>query len=85
LDGDGLAVRPWLCIVMARGFIDCEGVLDEKKQTDGTQVRAIYRESHTWALLEMFKMKNGAIADVKATFFGAPYTSARRGPGAPIR
>ena len=64
---------PYLCIVMSRGFIDHKGVLDDYKLTDGTPTHAIYREPHTWALLEMFKMKNGAIADVKATFFGAPY------------
>lgn len=60
-------------IVMARGFIDHKGALDEFTLTDGTPTRAIFREPHTWALLELFKMRAGMITAVEAVFYGAPY------------
>jgi hypothetical protein len=60
-------------IVMARGFIDHKGVMDEYTLTDGTKTRSIFREPHSWALLEMFKVKNDMIVGVEATFIGAPY------------
>jgi hypothetical protein len=60
-------------IVMARGFIDHKGVMDEYTLTDGTKVRSPFREPHTWAFLEMFKIKNGMITSVEATFTAAPY------------
>ena len=60
-------------IVMARGFIDHKGVLDEYTLTDGTKTRSVFREPHTWAFLEMFKIKNDMIVGVEATFIGAPY------------
>lgn len=60
-------------VVMARGFIDHKGVMDEYTLTDGTKTRSIFREPHTWALIEMFKVKNDMITGVEATFIGAPY------------
>ncbi|HEY8508418.1 MAG TPA: hypothetical protein VIL32_08685 [Steroidobacteraceae bacterium] len=60
-------------IVMARGFIDHKGVLDEYTLTDGTKTRSVFREPHTWAFLEMFKIRNDHITGVVATFIGAPY------------
>jgi len=60
-------------IVMSRAYIDHKGVLDTYKLTDGTQKRSIFREPHTWSLLEMFKIKNGMITGVEATFIAAPY------------
>ena len=39
----------------------------------GTEKRSIFREPHTWSVLEMFKIKNGMITGVEATFIGAPY------------
>jgi hypothetical protein len=60
-------------VVMARGFIDHKGVMDEYTLTDGTKTRSIFREPHSWALIEMFKVKNDMIAGVQATFIGAPY------------
>jgi hypothetical protein len=60
-------------ITMCRGFIDHKGVLDEYTLTDGTPARSIFREPHTWALIEMFKVRNDMIVDVEATFIGAPY------------
>ena len=60
-------------IVMARGFIDHKGVLDEYTLTDGTKQRSVFREPHTWSLLEMFKIKGERITAVEAVFIGAPY------------
>jgi hypothetical protein len=60
-------------VVMARGFIDHKGVLDGYVLTDGTGMKSIYREPHTWALLEMFKINDDRIAGVQAVFIGVPY------------
>ena len=72
-DRDHFLVDEHRCIVMARGFIDHKGILDEYKLTDGTPARSIFREPHSWALLEMFKLEDGMITGVEATFVGAPY------------
>ncbi|OYX66090.1 MAG: hypothetical protein B7Y88_06210 [Sphingomonadales bacterium 32-64-17] len=60
-------------VAMARGFIDHKGVLNEYLLTDGTEVRSIFQEPHSWAFLEMFKIKDGCIGSVIATFYQAPY------------
>ncbi len=72
-DRDHFLVDEYRCIVMARGFIDHKGVMDDYKLTDGTPARSIFREPHSWALLEMFKLEGGMITGVEATFVGAPY------------
>jgi hypothetical protein len=60
-------------IVMARGFIDHKGVLDEYDLTDGTHMHSIYREPQSWGFLEAFKIRNGMIVSVESDFVGAPY------------
>jgi hypothetical protein len=60
-------------IALMRGFIDHKGVLDAYTLTDGTEVRSIYREPHSWGLLEMFKIVDDQIAAVEATFITSPY------------
>jgi hypothetical protein len=60
-------------IAMARGFIDHKGVLDEYRLTDGTPARSVFREPQTWALLESFKIEDGMIVSVEASFIQAPY------------
>jgi hypothetical protein len=60
-------------VVMARGFIDHKGVLDEYTLTDGTKQKSVYREPHSWAFLEMFKVEDRRITAVQAVFMGAPY------------
>jgi len=60
-------------VVMARGFIDHKGVLENYKLTDGTPQKSIFREPQTWAFLESFKIRNDMIAGVQATFVQAPY------------
>jgi len=72
-DRDFVLVDEDRSIVMARGFIDHKGVVDEFVLTDGTPSRSIFREPHTWALLELFKIRAGAIVAVEAVFYGAPY------------
>lgn len=72
-DRDHVLVDEARQIVMSRGFIDHKGVLDEYTLTDGKKVRSIYREPHTWALLEMFKVNDDRITGVQAVFIGVPY------------
>jgi len=60
-------------IAMGRGFIDHKGVLDEYKLTDGTSTKSVFQEPQSWGFLEMFKIKDGCIAAVVATFYQAPY------------
>jgi hypothetical protein len=72
-DRDFFLVDEQRGIVMARGFIDHKGVLDEYTLTDGTKARSPFREPHTWAFLEMFKVRNDMITSVEATFTAAPY------------
>jgi hypothetical protein len=60
-------------VVMARGFIDHKGVLDEYNLTDGTKAKSVFQEPQSWGLLESFKVTDGCIAAVVATFYQAPY------------
>ncbi|MEY4761361.1 MAG: hypothetical protein RLZZ200_1217 [Pseudomonadota bacterium] len=60
-------------VVMARGFIDHKGVLDEYTLTDGSKQKSVYREPHSWAFLEMFKVEDRRITAVQAVFLGVPY------------
>jgi len=60
-------------VAMARGFIDHKGVLDEFLLTDGTKTKSVFQEPQSWAFLEMFKVQDGCIAAVVATFYQAPY------------
>lgn len=61
--------------VLARGFIDHKGQLVEYELTNGTPHEAVFREPQTWGLLEMFKIQEGCISAVVATFYQAPYYS----------
>lgn len=72
-DRDFVLVDEERGVVLARGFIDHKGALDRFDLSDGTPSQSIFREPHTWALLEAFKMKDGKITAVEAVFYGAPY------------
>ncbi|MEO6078744.1 MAG: hypothetical protein ABIQ86_03070 [Steroidobacteraceae bacterium] len=72
-DRDCFLVDEERSAVMCRGFIDHKGVLDQYTLTDGTKATSVFREPQTWALLESFKVKNGMITAVEATFTAAPY------------
>ena len=60
-------------VAMARGFIDHKGVMDEYRLTDGTKTKSVFQEPQSWGLLESFKVTDGCIAAVVATFYQAPY------------
>jgi hypothetical protein len=60
-------------VAMGRGFIDHKGVLDEYLLTDGTSTKSVFQEPQSWGFLEMFKIEDGCIAAVVATFYQAPY------------
>ncbi len=60
-------------IVMARGYIDHKGVLDDYTLTDGSPQKSVFQEPQTWGLLEMFKIKHGEITGVEAVFVQTPY------------
>jgi hypothetical protein len=72
-DRDHFLVDEERGIVMSRGFIDHKGVLDHFQLTDGTPWRSIFREPHSWSLLEMFKIKGGMITAIEATFIATAY------------
>lgn len=72
-DRDCFLVDEVRSAVMCRGYIDHKGVLDEYKLTDGSPVKSVYREPHTWAFFESFKVKSDQITAVEANFTGAPY------------
>jgi hypothetical protein len=72
-DRDCFLVDEERSIAMCRGHIDHKGVMDEYTLTDGTKTRSVFREPHTWSLLESFKVRNDMIVGVEATFIGAPY------------
>ncbi len=60
-------------LVMCRAFIDHKGVLDTYTLTDGTEVKSIFREPHSWSVIELFKIRAGTITSIEATFIAVPY------------
>ncbi|MCX7676884.1 MAG: hypothetical protein N2Z59_05845 [Alteraurantiacibacter sp.] len=60
-------------VAMARGFIDHKGQLDTYRLTDGREATSIFQEPQSWGLLEAFKVNDGCISAVIATFYQAPY------------
>lgn len=72
-DRDHFLVDEYRCMVMSRGFIDHKGVIDQYKLADGTPARSIFREPHSWALLESFKLEDGMITGVEAVFIASAY------------
>lgn len=69
-------------ISLFRGFIDHKGVMADYRLTDGSWRKSIFREPHSWAFLEMFKIKGGMITGVEATFIATSYNQISPwGPG----
>jgi len=60
-------------LVLAGGFIDHAGRLGEYTLTDGTRVQSPVRWPHSFYLLELFKIKDGAIEQIEANFITVPY------------
>jgi hypothetical protein len=60
-------------LVMAGGFIDHCGRLGDYELTDGRKVTSPIRRPHTFYLLELFKIRDGAIEQIEANFITVPY------------
>ncbi|HEV7632449.1 MAG TPA: hypothetical protein VGO41_05625 [Steroidobacteraceae bacterium] len=60
-------------LVLAGGFIDHSGKLDEYKLTNGKVVRAPLHRPHSFYLMELFKIKDGSIEQIEANFVTVPY------------
>jgi hypothetical protein len=60
-------------LVMAAGFIDHGGYIDEYELTDGTKVRSPVHRPHSFYLFELFKLKEGSIEQIEANFITVPY------------
>jgi hypothetical protein len=72
-DRDFMVIDEERGLVMSRAFIDHKGVLDSYELTDGTRINSIFREPHSWSVLELFKIKAGRITAIEATFIAVPY------------
>lgn len=60
-------------LVLAFGFIDHCGVLDEYRLTDGRLIKSPIRRPHSFYLGELFKIDGGMIAQIEANFITVPY------------
>ena len=60
-------------LVMAAGFIDHSGKLGSYKLTDGRVIESPVRRPHSYYYLELFKIRNGKIAQVESVFMTVPY------------
>jgi hypothetical protein len=60
-------------LVLAAGFIDHCGRLDEYQLTDGRTVKSPVRRPHSFYLMELFKIEGGMIRQIEANFTTVPY------------
>lgn len=60
-------------LVLGAGFIDHCGKLRDYKLTDGTVEKSPFLRPQTLNLLELFKVKDGAIEQIEANFISVPY------------
>lgn len=60
-------------LVLASGFIDHSGRLDEYTLSDGRLINSPIRYPHSFYLLELFKIDDGKIRQVEAVFVTVPY------------
>jgi len=60
-------------LVMAAGFIDHAGRLENFTLTDGTPIKSPLRTPSTLCLLELFKIRDGKIQQIEAVFTSVPY------------
>jgi hypothetical protein len=60
-------------LVLAAGFIDHNGVLDEYTLADGRVVKSPIRFPHSFYLLELFKIVDGQILQIESVFVTVPY------------
>lgn len=60
-------------LILAAGFIDKTGRMGDYKLTDGTVSKPVVYRPHSFYLLELFRIKDGAIQQVEANFLTVPY------------
>ena len=60
-------------LVWARGFLDHDSRVINYKLTDGTPVTAGFKTPHTFLVMELFKIKNGALHRMHVTHIDVPY------------
>jgi hypothetical protein len=60
-------------LVLAGGFIDKTGRMGEFRLTDGTVAKPLLYRPHSFYLLELFKLKDGAIEQIESNFITVPY------------
>ena len=60
-------------LILASGFIDHSGVLDQYTLTDGTVKTSPIKAPHAWHFLEVFKIEKGQIRRIESTFVYVPY------------
>jgi hypothetical protein len=60
-------------LVLATGFIDHNGQLDEYSLADGRVVKSPIRFPHSFYLMELFKIVDGQILQIEAVFVTVPY------------
>jgi hypothetical protein len=60
-------------LVLAAAFIDHCGRLGRYRLTDGTDVDSPVRRPHSFYVLELFKVREGAIEQIEANFITVPY------------
>jgi hypothetical protein len=60
-------------LVLAAGFIDHAGKLGSFKLTDGRVIESPIRRPHSFYFLELFKIRNGKIAQIESIFITVPY------------
>jgi hypothetical protein len=62
-------------LILAAGFIDKTGRMGDYKLTDGTVSKPVVYRPHSFYLMELFKIKDGAIEQVEANFLTVPYNT----------
>jgi len=60
-------------LVLAGAFIDHCGRVGRYRLTDGTEVESPVRRPHSFCLLELFRIRDGAIEQIEANFITVPY------------
>lgn len=60
-------------LVLAFGFIDHSGRIDEYQLTDGRTVKSPVRRPHSFYISELFKIDHGMIEQIEANFITVPY------------
>lgn len=60
-------------LVLAMGFIDHSGVLDEYTLTDGRLIQSPIRFPHSFYLMELFHIDDGKIRQIESVFVTVPY------------